>query len=110
MQKISSLYLNFFIVILLIISVFVLFNVYSTFQENKTAESWKKTFGRIEDLPNQYPYKNDNEAAVQLKLLAVRLGIEFNVEGEGRRFSPLTVDANRLKSLDRDYYHYRKRK
>jgi hypothetical protein len=108
MRKISSLYLNFFIVILVIISGFVLFNVYSKFQENKSSESWEKSFGRIEDLPNQYPYRNDNEAAMRLKVLAVRLGIDFNVDGEGRRFTPLTADAIRLKNSDLDYsYKYR---
>jgi hypothetical protein len=107
MQKISSFYLNFLIVILVIISAFVLFHVYSQFQENKSTESWEKTFGPMEDLPNQYPYRNDNEAAVQLKLLAVRLGIDFNVEDEGRHFTPLAVDAKRLKSFDRDYLVWR---
>lgn len=103
-------YLNLLIVILVLIAAFVVFNVYLRVQENKSAASWERTFGRIEDLPNQYPYRNDNDAAVKLKLLTVRLGIDFNVEGEGRRFTPLTIDANRLKSLDRDYSFWRLRK
>lgn len=103
-------YLNLLIVILVLIAAFVVFNVYLRVQENKSAASWERTFGPIEDLPNQYPYRNDNDAAVKLKLLAVRLGIDFNVNGEGRRFTPLTIDANRLKSLDRDYSFWRLRK
>ncbi len=103
-------YLNLFIVILFFVCAFVIFDVYSTIQENNSAQNWEKTFGAIEDLPNKYPFRNDNEAAVQLKLLAVRLGIDFNVDGEGRRFTPLTIDANRLKSLDRDYSLWRSRK
>jgi len=100
-------YLNLFIVILFFVCAFVIFDVYSTIQENKSAQNWEKTFGSIEDLPNKYPFRNDNEATVQLKLLAVRLGIDFNVRGEGRRFTPLTMDAERLNRLDRDYSLWR---
>ena len=107
MQKTTAVYLNFLIVILVLISAFVLSHVYSNFQENKSAENWKKAFGSIEDLPNQYPYRNDNDAAVQLKTLAVGLGINFNVYGEGRRFTPLTSDAKRLDAVYREYSIWR---
>jgi hypothetical protein len=102
MQKVGSFYLNLFIVILIAVAAFVVFHVYSQIQENKSAAKWEKTFGRIEDLPNQYPYRNDNEAADQLKMLAVQLGIDFNMSGEGNRFTPLNLDAERLKGLYRD--------
>jgi hypothetical protein len=103
MHKASSFYLNFFMVILLVISVFVIFHIYSKIQENRTAANWEKTFGRIEDLPNQYPYRNDNEAAIQLKTLAVRLGINFAFYGEGNNFLPQRSDWERLRRLNLDY-------
>ena len=96
MQKASSFYLNFFIVILFVISAFVMFHIYSKIQENKTATNWEKTFGPIEDLPNQYPYRDDNEAAVQLKILAARVGINMAVNGDDdRRYWPSASDAKR---------------
>src|SRR5262245_7141765 len=96
-------YLNFLIVILLIVAAFVMFHAYSKIQENKVAANWSRTFGSIEDLQKQYPYRNDNEAANQLKLLAVQLGINFNVYGQERQYTPLNQDADRLKSLDLGY-------
>ncbi|MCI0611715.1 hypothetical protein L0244_01865, partial [bacterium] len=102
MQKATSFYLNFFIVILLVVAAFVIFHIYSKIQENKTAANWEKTFGPIEDLPNQYPYRNDNEAAIQLKTLAIRLGINFALYGEGRNFLPQRSDWERLERLRKD--------
>ncbi len=102
MHKTTSAYINLFIAILILISAFVIFYVYSNVQENKTAANWEKTFGPIEDLPNQYPYRNDNEAAIQLKTLAVRLGINFALNGEGINFLPQRLDAERFIGLTKD--------
>jgi hypothetical protein len=107
MQKTSSAFINLFIVILILISAFIIFYIYSNVQENKTAANWEKTFGRIEDLPNLYPYRNDNEAAIRLKNLAVRLGINFALYGEGRNFLPQRPDWERLRGLDLDYSLWR---
>ncbi len=64
-------------------------------RENRAAEDWAKIFGPLEDLPKHYPYRNHNEAAIQLKLLAVPLGIDFALPGESWRYSPLYAGVKR---------------
>lgn len=101
-KRIGSFYLVLFLIILLLFALFLTFDNYAKTRETRAAIAWADTFGSLEDLPNQCPYRNDNEAADHLKSLAVRLGIDFNIRGEGNQFTPLNSDAARLKGLERD--------
>jgi hypothetical protein len=96
-KRIGSFYLIFFLIILFVFAIFLTFDNYATTRETRATEAWANTFGPIEDLPNQYPTIDDNEAAEQLKVLAVQLGIDFNANQQEHRYTPMSSDANRLK-------------
>jgi hypothetical protein len=65
-------------------------------------EHWAKTFGPIDNLQKVFPARSDNDSAVQLKKLAVKLGIEFTVPHEDDQFSPIYMDAIRYNALQGD--------
>lgn len=82
------------------ILVFPAFEKVARLQETKSLDRWTKTFGDpIEDLAKQFPSRSDNESAIRLKQLAVRLGIEFTTPGEADHYPPIYKDAKREKLI-----------
>ena len=96
MQRAGSMFTNFLLFGLLLVSVFVIFTIFANIRERRAAENWTQTFGDIEDIPKQYPLRNDNDSAVQLEILTNRLGIDFANYGEPRRYSALSSDVRRF--------------
>ena len=82
MQK--AIFTNLLIVVLLLVSLFVTLTIFAKTRESRAAENWARTFGDINDILKQYPYRHDNDAAVKLEVLANRLGINFADYGDRR--------------------------
>lgn len=90
----------FFLLIVPAILVFPAFEKVARLQEAKAHDDWTKTFGDpIEDLAKHFPPRSDNEPAIRLKQLAVRLGIEFTTPGDADHYPPIYKDAKREKLI-----------